>query len=162
MTEQPMSEPGQPAPHTVAPTTAAYDSPAAGGIRWVPLLPARVTAILVVVGVVVGIVGPILLWLNLSAKQSTFTDRVGYLLVLVGLGIVLIGLPLLLVDAARLERVPVGTAAGGPVTERVRGPMGPRIVALVGVVVILAGAYLLREVAPVASGGDSRGQSEGR
>ena len=72
--------------------------------HWAPLLPRPVFVGLLGLGVVVGIAGPILLWLNVLPKQPSFVEKVGFLVVLLGIGLVVISLPLLLGEAGRLER----------------------------------------------------------
>jgi hypothetical protein len=140
-----------------------------GGLYRTPLLSRTVFAVLLMVGVVVGIAGPILLWLNVTyvIKETPFYMRIGYVLVLVGLGILIIALPLALGEAARLERGPLAVGSGGTGEGRASGRWvtGTRVFALIGMVILLAGVFLLRPVEPTetsTSGGSSQGGGGGR
>lgn len=145
-------------PYGSTASTASYRTEYS--VQSVPLLPRAAFAVVLALGVVLGIGGPILLWLNLPlGRNASLDERVGLLLALVGLGLVLIGLPLVLGEVARLERAAeIGTAGARP-ADQARGMTGARVVAIIGVVVLLAGAFLLRPVEPTDSsdGGRDRG-----
>ena len=142
-------------------TTPVGHVDTAGGSQWTPLLPRTWFIVLLVAGLVVGIAGPILLWLNLSYvnRETPFYQRVGYLLILVGLGVLLVALPLVLGEAARLDRTSaIGAAAIRP--DPARRLTGTRVFAAVGVIILLAGVFLLRPVEPAdtdSGGGSSQG-----
>jgi hypothetical protein len=147
------------------PETPPAIVPDAGGngVQWAPLLPRTAFVVLLLVGAVVGIAGPILLWFNLTyaGRDTPFYQRVGYLLVLVALGVLVIALPLALGEASRLERTS-STGALGPRPDHARGLTGTRVFALIGVVILLAGAFLLRPVEPSdTSGGGGSSQGGG-
>lgn len=166
MSDQPAESPmattsAGPDPYAPAHTAMASHGDTAGGSQWTPLLSRTMFIVALVAGVVVGIAGPILLWLNLSYvnKGTPFYERVGYLLVLVGLGLLIVALPLLLGEAARLERTSaIGVAAARP--DQGHRLTGTRVFAAVGVVILLAGVFLLRPVEPSDTGGGG-GSSQG-
>jgi len=135
-------------------------------LHWAPLLPRTVFLGLLAVGVAVGIAGPILLWLNLANKLS-FLEEIGLLLVLIGLGLVVISVPLLLGESTRLQPASTSEVVGdrGDGSATARAVTGTRVFAIVGVVVILAGVFLLRpaDVAVGSTGTDtSQGGGRGR
>jgi hypothetical protein len=134
-------------------------------VQWAPLLPRTAFIVVLTVGVVVGIAGPILLWLNLAYanKDTPFYQRVGYVLVLIALGVLVIALPLALGEVSRLERT--SSTAAGAARPDVRSLTGTRVFALIGVVILLAGVFLLRPVEPSdtgGGGGSSQGGGNGR
>jgi multisubunit Na+/H+ antiporter MnhB subunit len=135
-------------------------------LYWTPLLSRTVYVVVLTLGVVVGVAGPILLWLNLSYvhKHTPFYQRVGYLLVVIGLGVAIIALALVLGEAARLERGPAAGAPSGGGADHARVVTGTRVFAVIGLVILLAGAFLLRPVEPSetsTSGGNSQGGGRG-
>ena len=153
-------------PHGVAARAAVSREAATGpGLQWVPLLPGKATVALIALGVVAGIAGPILLWLNFVIdREAASFQRVGFLLVIIGLGVVVIALTLLLGESGRLERTSsIGAAGAHPDsrTDQARGMTGARAVALLGVVLILAGAFLVRPVAPTDGTSGGGGSSQG-
>ena len=153
-------------PHGVAAPAAVSREAATGpGLQWVPLLPGKASLALIALGVVTGIAGPVLLWLNFVVdREAASFQRVGFLLVIIGLGVVVIALTLLLAETARLERTSSIDAAGARPDSRAdqaRGLTGARAVALLGVVLILAGAFLVRPVEPAVGTSGGGGSSQG-
>lgn len=144
------------------PVQVSHPSSEGLGVHVAPLLPRTAFLIVLAVGVLVGIVGPILLWLNLSGSRQGLVTQVGLLLVLVGLGLVLIAVPFVLGESVRLDRASSGSVGPRPDVrvDQVRGLTGTRVLALVGVLVLVAGAFLLRPVEaadPTTGGGSSQG-----
>jgi hypothetical protein len=156
MSEYPASE------YPIDSPPAAHASLTSSTTHWAPLLPRAAFVGLLGLGLVVGIAGPILLWLNLLPNRPSFVEEVGFLVVLMGIGLVVISLPLLLGEAGRLERSSADASVGRSDAgfEPARGMTGTRVFALVGVAVLLAGSFLLRPVEPSedsSGGGSSQG-----
>jgi hypothetical protein len=175
MSEHPTSEqPTQPGVSAARPATVGGDEQYGGSYaiavdrdvvprrpQWVPLLPGPTFVVLLILGLVAGIAGPVLLWLNVAHKGSPLYARVGFLLVLVGLGLILIALPLLLGEALRMGRSSSGEAG----VEPVRGMTGVRMFALIAVAVLIAGAFLMHPAdssATTGGGGSSHGRGGGQ
>lgn len=149
-------------PSSAAGTPASLDRESTTAYRqsWTPLLPRPVFLVLVALGIVAGIAGPILLWLNFQmARPSEFSERVGFLLVIIGLGLVMIAVPLVLGEVTRLGAASSSGVASDPRPDS-RGLTGSRIVALVAIMLILAGAFLVRP-ADAADAGSTGGNTQG-